>query len=94
MSDITKHEYEGELISFDFRSQNKMINATQMARPFKKNLADFIRINNTKRFVTALEARYGNSHNGERAVLEVIQGGTPEKQGTWMDELLAIKFAG
>ena len=71
-----------------------MINATQMARPFKKNVAGFLRLNNTKRFVTALESRYGNPHNEERAVLEVMQGGTPEKQGTWMDKLLSIKFAG
>ena len=94
MNSLTNQEYNGELIAFDFQSQNKLINATQMARPFGKNVADFLRLNNTKKFVTALESRYGNSHNGKRAVLEVVQGGTPERQGTWMDELLAIKFAG
>jgi hypothetical protein len=94
MSDITKHEYEGELIGFDFTGRDKLINATQMAKSFKKNVADFLRLKNTKQFVAALEARYGNSHNGDRRVLEVIQGGTPDSQGTWMDELLAIKFAG
>ena len=94
MSDITRHEYEGELISFDFTGNDKLINATQMARPFRKNVADFLRLKNSKEYIAALEARYGNSHNGRRSVLEVVQGGTPEKQGTWMDELLAIKFAG
>ena len=72
-----------------------MINATEMSKPFKGKLAaDFLRLKTTKDFILALEARYGNSHNGgDREVLRIIQGGTPELQGTWMDELLALKFA-
>jgi hypothetical protein len=95
MSDIIKFDYEGQQISFEFADGNKMINATEMAKPFKgKLVADFLRLKTTKDFILALEARYGNSHNGgNREVLRIIQGGTPELQGTWMDELLALKFA-
>ena len=70
-------------------------NATQMSRPFKgKMVADFLRLKQTKDFILALESRYGDSHNGgNKEVLRVVQGGTPELQGAWMDELLALKFA-
>lgn len=94
MSEITKFEYEGQTISFEFADGNKMINATQMAKPFDKKVNDFLRLKNTKDYILALESRYGNSRNGiKREVLRVIQGGTPELQGTWMDEKLALKFA-
>lgn len=95
MSGVVKFDYEGESISFEFSDGNKMINATQMARPFKgKLVADFLRLKNTKDYILVLESRYGNSHNGnKREVLSVVQGGTPELQGTWMDEKLALKFA-
>lgn len=95
MSEITQFDYEGQSISFEFSDGNKMINATQMAKPFKgKLVADFLRLKNTKEFIMVLESRYGNSHNGEKGeVLRIVQGGTPELQGTWMDELLALKFA-
>ena len=95
MSTTTQHEYKGSLIAFEFSGENNLINATQMAQAFPtKKVNDFLRLKNTKEFVVALETRYGNSRNGKREVLKVIQGGTPELQGTWMDELLAIKFAG
>jgi hypothetical protein len=95
MSDITIFDYEGQHISFEFADGQKMINSTQMAKPFKgKMVADFLRLKNTKDFILALESRYGNSHNGgQKEVLRVLQGGIPELQGTWMDELLALKFA-
>jgi hypothetical protein len=95
MSTTTQHEYRGNLIAFEFSGENNLINATQMAHAFPaKKVNDFLRLKNTKEFVVALEARYGNSRNGKPEVLRVVQGGTPELQGTWMDELLAIKFAG
>lgn len=95
MSEIINFDYEGQSISFEFADGNRMINATQMSRPFKgKMVADFLRLKQTKDFILALESRYGDSHNGgNKEVLRVVQGGTPELQGTWMDELLALKFA-
>ena len=43
MSKLTKFEYEGHRISFEFSDGSKMINATQMAKPFGKMVADFLR---------------------------------------------------
>ena len=92
---VTNQKYNGEPIAFEFSEQSKLVNATQMAQVFpSKNVADFLRLKNTKEYIAALKARYGNSHIGNREVLRVVKGGTPDLQGTWMDELLAVKFAG
>lgn len=94
MSEIIKFDYEGQHISFEFADGNRMINATEMARPFAKRVNNFLRMEGTKEYILVLESRYADSRNGEkREVLRVVQGGTPERQGTWMDEKLALKFA-
>jgi len=95
---IKKFDYEGKPISFKFSDGNKMINATEMAKPFKKRVNDFLRLNSTKDYILLLERRYadsrnGNSRNGKKETLRIVQGGSPELQGTWMDEKLALKFA-
>lgn len=92
MSDITIFEYEGQNISFEFADGNKMVNATQMAQPFKgKMVAGFLRLKGTKEYIQLLEERYGNSHIANREVLRVVKGGDAAEglQGTWMDEKLA-----
>ncbi|MBK6950270.1 MAG: hypothetical protein IPH16_21265, partial [Haliscomenobacter sp.] len=42
MSDIKQFDYEGTPISFEFSDGNKMINATEMARPFRKQIGHFL----------------------------------------------------
>ncbi|MEZ4851622.1 MAG: KilA-N domain-containing protein [Bacteroidia bacterium] len=98
MSDITKFDYEGKTISFEFSDGNKMINATEMARPFKgKIVGNFLRSQQTKDYISFLESRYSKMSIGQnslkREVLRVVKGGEPGLQGTWMDEKLALKFA-
>ena len=94
MADIIKIDYEGQKISFEFADGNRMINATEMAKPFGKLVGGFLRLQSTKEFILLLESRYADMHNGTTTgVLRVIQGGEPEIQGTWMDEKLALKFA-
>ncbi len=94
MSDIRHFDYEGTPISFEFADGNKMINASEMAKPFGKQVNNFLRMEATKEYILLLESRYADSRNGiKREVLRVVQGGTPELQGAWMDEKLALKFA-
>lgn len=99
MSDITKFDYEGATISFEFADGNRMINATEMARPFGKRVNNFLKSQHAQDYILLLEARYSKWSNGDqpgdqpREVLRIVQGGTPELQGTWMDEKLALKFA-
>ena len=94
MSDLKKFEYDGIPISFEFSDGNKMINATEMAKPFGKPVANFLRLKETKDYIDLLEERYSDV-NIAREVLRVIKGGdaTEVLQGTWMDEKLALKFA-
>lgn len=92
MSDITKFNYEGNTITFEFSDGNKMINATEMLKAFpSKRMDNFLRLRGTKDYILLLESRYADVR--EREVLRVIKGGVPELQGTWMTELLALKFA-
>lgn len=98
MKKITKFEYEGKLISFEFSDGNRMINATEMAKPFGKKVSSFLRTVSTKEYIGLLEDRYADLHIGhKRQVIRVVKGGDTIKkgidQGTWMDEKLALKFA-
>lgn len=84
---IKKFEYEGNPISFEFKDGNKMINATEMAKSFpSKRINNFVRTQHTKDYILLLESLYAKKRNGEnREILRIVQGGTPELQGTWMD---------
>ena len=90
MATPTKFHYDGQDITFEFADGNRMINATEMAKPFGKKVNDFLRINNSRAYIELLEERYANT---SRETLRVVKGGEPHLQGTWMDELLALKFA-
>lgn len=97
MRNIKKFDYDGFNITFEFEDGNKMINATEMAKPFKKLVADFLRLKTTKEYIEILEEeRYGDSHIAQNSeILRVIKGGDAKNrmQGTWMNEKLALKFA-
>ncbi len=97
MEEVKKFEFEGQTISFEFSDGNKMINASEMAKPFEKRVNNFLQNKETQEYITLLESRYWNSsiggNTGAREVLRVVKGGQPELQGTWMDEKLALKFA-
>jgi phage antirepressor YoqD-like protein len=67
-----------------------MINATEMAKPFKKNVAHWLRNDSTKAFIDA----YSRLRNRNFADLVVIKSGNPSTGGgTWLHEDLAVEFA-
>ena len=88
-------QYHDHDIIFEFSDGNKMINATQMAKPFGKRVSNFLQNKEIKEYISLLESRYWNSSIGsKRAVLRVVKGGNEkDAQGTWMDEKLALQFA-
>lgn len=92
--DIVRFDYNGQQITFEYVEGHRMVNATEMARPFRKLPGSFLRLKSTKEFIVALEDRYADVHNGPIDALKVVQGGPSEIQGTWMSEHLALKFAG
>lgn len=81
-------------ITFENRNGQVMINATQLAKPFNKLVGNFLRLDGTKNLISELKTHYSEVNNGKFDILYTIQGGNEKnKQGTWMCEELALKFA-
>lgn len=82
---------------------NVMINATEMAKLFDKRIDVFLKAEHTKRFIECLEKSIneftpngGNSDNqfppyGGNSEVKIIE--TRGQSGTFMHEVLALKFA-
>lgn len=83
---IINFNYKGSQISFN-RGENVMVNATQMAKPFDKSPKDFLKTDQTKRFILALsEVKKILSSD----LVRVVYG---DNGGTWMHEDVALEFA-
>lgn len=79
--------YNGSPISFN-TGEVTMVNATEMAKPFKKLAADWTRQKSAKEFIASLSAVRGIPITD---LVKVLQGGNV--QGTWMHEDVALEFA-
>lgn len=83
---IINYSYEGSEISF-MSGNNVMINATQMAKPFNRSPKDFLKTDQTKRYIDTLsEVRKILSSE----LVKVVYG---DNGGTWMHEDVALEFA-
>lgn len=79
-------QYHGDPISFH-KGDNLMVNATQMAKPFNKSPKDFLKTEQSKRFIEALsEVKKILSSD----LVKVTYG---NNGGTWMHEDVALEFA-
>ncbi len=92
MTKLQVFRYKGQNISFDFRNKNRMINATEMAKAFGKSVYEFLRLDSTKRFIELLAQK---SDTEKSRITFTLKGNFKDgrKQGTWMHEKLALKFA-
>lgn len=95
MTNVQQFEYNQHTITFEFSDGHKMINATEMIKAFpSKRMNNFLRRQQTKDYILVLQKRYAKKRiEGEKQVLRVVKGGERGLQGTWMDEMLALKFA-
>lgn len=90
--DIRKFNYDGKIVTVELEGGQKMVNATEMAKPFDKRPADFLRNKGTQQFLLALRHRKETSgKSGE--VLRIVRHGDTALRGTWLNEPLALKFA-
>lgn len=80
--------YNGHDITFQLGNEDVMVNATQMAKPFRKRSNDFLSLKQTNELINSLSAKTGIPATG---LVLVNQGGN--NQGTWLYEDLAIVFA-
>jgi len=81
--------YLGNKITFN-SGDSIAVNATQMAKPFNKQVSDFLRLTTTDRFLASLESVRGIPRT---ALIQTVQGGISVNQGTWFHEDVAIEFA-
>ena len=86
MANIEK--YEGYPITFEKKDGKMMVNATQMAKPFRKKPSDWLRTEQANRIINAVSA----SQKCEPTDLVVVVNGGDD-YGTWMHEDVALPFA-
>lgn len=88
MEQIQIFQYNQNSVSFQMGAENRMVNATQMAKPFGKRVQHFLSTEQTKEFMNVLS----QSRNlGFDKLVIVSKGG--RSAGTWLHEDLAIVFA-
>lgn len=95
---IVKKSFGGTDVSFEpfVVENNVMVNATQMAKAFGKNVTDFLKIDSTQKFIEAFCSTENIQLGGEflpTGKVVKIQKGDPSVRGTWMHRILALKFA-
>ena len=84
-------KYNDQEVEFLFNDVNVMVNATQMARIFGKDVPDFLILKQTEEFINeCLKNQNSGFLNIEKKDDLVI---SKQKSGTWMHRILALKFA-
>lgn len=89
MNGIKIFDYNGNGVTFR-KDGSVMVNATEMAKPFGKLTADWLKNQSAKDFISEL----ANMRNLLFADLVQVKQGSPENGGgTWMHEDVALEFA-
>lgn len=88
--------FQKHQIAFDINAdESVMVNATEMAKIFDKDVYDFIRLDRTRAYIDAYcqtgISRFGNEFSPEGKLIKIVRGG--EHNGTWMERSVALKFA-
>lgn len=81
-----------ERTSIHQRAIDGYINATAMCKASGKRLNDYLRLSATKEFLRELSSVTGIPATGNGGLVIVIQGGTPELQGTWVHPQVAVNL--
>ncbi len=88
-------DYNGQLIAFDPKGKDVMVNATHMAKAHGKDVREFQKNEATKQFIEVLLAHLNQKDNEGNSphytVDDVLV--TNKKGGTYMHRILALKFA-
>ena len=90
MTNLSKFSYDGHDVTFDLNQRGVEINATEMAKPFGKQPAHWLRLPSTLKFIEALRAMR-NIQSDEYVV--TTSGGPGGGGGTWLHEDVAMEFA-
>ena len=95
---IIKFDYKGNQISF-MNGKDVMVNATQLAKPYNKRPAEYLRLPDTLKLMNAITRKYGIVEN---QLVTTSKGGNvsdmgkshivENQQGTWIHRLIAIDY--
>lgn len=88
---IATYNFNGNSIEFEIGNKNVMINATQMAQAFSKQVVAFLRNEQTKSFIDEC-LKSENSHFLKIKTEDDLYTSKQQK-GTFMHRVLALKFA-
>lgn len=82
-------EHKVEKISIDQRANDGYINATAVCQASRKLLGHYLETKTTKAFLDELSADIGIPISG---LVQIIKGGHPQMQGTWVHPQVAINL--
>lgn len=88
MNALQIFNYQNEAISFKSENGTTYINATEMAKPFGKQPAFWLRTDQAKKIIAAISTMQICK---VESLLQVVNGG--EARGTWMHEDVALVFS-
>ena len=83
--------FNGNVITFVTNNESMMLNATEMAKIYGKQVNEFMSNDGTKAFISSClkngKSRFFNVEKEDDLVI------SRQKTGTWMHRVLALKFA-
>lgn len=88
MESVQIFNYDGAPVVFQ-EGANGMINITPVVQKLGKRLDNYMRLKQTREFIEILTEELGSRD----AVIQVVQGGDPQLQGTYMCKVLAVNVA-
>ena len=89
MNELIVREYLGKGIEFKIINGKVYANATSMCKAFGKAPKDWLRTEQTKRYISNLEQKA----NMPNELIIVSKGGNVEESGTWVYEKLVLNLA-
>jgi len=88
--EIVKFVYLNYEIDFDLSKQEIMVNATEMAKVFGKQVESFTRNESTQNFIKECLKNENSRFLSVENESDLID--SKQKSGTWMHRILALKF--
>jgi len=90
--EIVKFIYNDQEVDFlPTGNDNVMVNATQMAKIFGRDVPDFLILKQTKNFIAECLKNQNSGFLGIKNETDLVD--SKQKSGTWMHRILALKFA-
>jgi nitrite reductase/ring-hydroxylating ferredoxin subunit len=88
MKSVQIFNYDGAPVAFQ-EGPNGMINVTPVVQRLGKRLDNYMRLKQSREFINILTEEYGSRD----AVIQIVQGGDAQLQGTYMCKVLSLNLA-